>query len=130
MSPDAEGKPLGNWWALEDGCDMMDKRFSEYEVTHYSVIEVPPISGESLKKKKKLSKPEVSGLQIIVGKHDSDHMHMDLYTAFTVLVDLSTEEPKLVKFAANTEEEAVEGLQRRFNDVLLTFFHSYRIVRI
>lgn len=37
MVPTPEGRAQGNWWPLEhDG-----PRFSENEVTHYSIIEVP-----------------------------------------------------------------------------------------
>lgn len=43
LAPDAAGKPLGNWWAL-DGSSDVTAMFCEHEVTHYSIIEVPQLS--------------------------------------------------------------------------------------
>jgi len=125
MAPSTEGKPLGNWWPLEPGEGKnFSKRFSEHEVTHYSIIEVPPMPGEAPKKKQPEDAP--AEFQAIVGKD----MQTGLYTAFTVLADLRGGEPKLIEVSEATEEEALRSLQARADAVLRTFFHSYKTVRI
>jgi hypothetical protein len=126
MAPDPAGKPLGNWWPLSNDLERggIDGRFSEYEVTHYSVIEVPPMPGEVPKKKQSETGPVE--FQAIVGKDMQNGKH----TAFTVLADLRSGEPKVVTVSEDTEEEALRMLQLRADAVLRTFFHSYRTVRI
>ena len=122
MPPDINGKPLGNWWGLEGG---ESTRFSEYEVTHYSIIEVPPMPGECSGKKQCVS-TEAAEFQAVVGKS----IRTGKFHAFTILANVSAPSPMVVDVEEDTEAEALRQLKIRCDAVLKTFFHSYRTVRI
>lgn len=126
MDPAPNGTPLGNWWALEEGFSAAGTpRFSEHEITHYSIIEVPPIPEA---RSKKAQQPEGGPVefQAVVGKSTQTGN----FVAFTILADLLSGEPKLIEVAAETEQEALHALQLRADAVLRTFFSNYKTVRI
>lgn len=122
MTPHSDGKPIGNWWPLEGG---MEGRFSEHEISHYSVIEVPDMPSR-IEPSPVPTRARVGELQAFVGKS----MQTGNIVAFTILADLREGKPVLVEVAADTEEEALLGLQARADAVLRTFLHNYKMVRI
>lgn len=128
MAPSSDGTPQGNWWPLEGG---MEGRFSEHEISHYSVIEVPDLPegmAPSPVPNRRRTPPEGGPveLQAFVGKS----MQTGQYVAFTVLADLRAGQPVVVEVAAATEVEALHELQIRADAVLRTFFHHYKTVRL
>jgi len=126
MDPAPNGTPLGNWWDLEGGRDAMNKRFSEHEVTHYSVIEVPKMPDD----KEPSVVPKITAGQkefdITVGRfHEYGH-----FFASTTLVNPQSGTCIVITNTEPTEEEAVEGVVARADAVLKTFFSEYKIVRL
>lgn len=127
MDPAPNGTPLGNWWDLEGGRDAMNKRFSEHEVTHYSIIEVPKMpDGEEPSVIPKITTGQQE-FDITVGKHHGVHSQ---YRASTILVNPRTDALMAISHDAPTEEEAVENVAQRADAVLKTFFSEYKIVRL
>ena len=131
MQPDAEGKPLGNWWDLEGGRDSMNKRFSEHEVTHYSIIEVPTMPNGKEPSVVPIITAGEKEFDIVVGRVGADVSDTSgTYFASTLLVHPATKDVMVVSATEDTEEEAVENVVQRADAVLKTFFDSYKIVRL
>lgn len=130
MMPGLDGVPLGNWWPLSNDAMRggLDGRFSEHEVSHYSVIEIPedPPGVEPSTAPIKRSEPLEVDIAAIVGKVGTH------YIAWTLLAELALPYgrglPVVVQFKADSEAEAISGLRDRVRDVLGTFFESYKSV--
>lgn len=124
MSPTKDGKPQGNWWPLSDSTQAasINGRFSEHEVTHYSIIEVPRMPGAE-----KVAEPPYApdfGLQAIVGLD-----HFNGYVALAVLPGLSDDgEVQTVKVFGDTEQEALVNLRRAVGYKLVTVYENYKVV--
>lgn len=133
MMPDGDGKPQGNWWDLDGGRDAINKRFSEHEVTHYSIIEIPPMpSGKEPSVVPRITAGEKE-FDIIVGRFPPNKHYPDKpgrFFAYTTLLNPHLKEPVLIHYTEDTEEEAVQNVAERADAVLRTFFTEYKIVRL
>lgn len=125
MQPDADGAPKGNWWPLEEG----GERFSEHEVTHYSVIEVPTAPDGNAPPPVLRKRRRSGEFTAVLGRNVANTCFIG-YALVPIPHPEASGAPVVVQ-AQGLDVLAVEKeLADRCDMVLRTYFSSYSVVRL
>ena len=123
MQPDADGAPKGNWWPLEEG----GERFSEHEVTHYSVIEVPTAPDGDAPPPVLRRRQKGGELAAVVGRNATNTQ----FIGYVLVANPNDVDAAVVVRASGlSEDEVLKELAVRSDMVLRTFFMNYRVVKL
>lgn len=138
--PAADGTLQGNWWGFYEkakigNIDCLAIRFSEYEVTHYSIISMPS-QPEATPVTSAVPAKEYWDVPIHVGRAPASCAEVladgiGEYTAWSIIAtpDSALDLARVIRCTASTEEQAVQGVRERVDAVMRTFFASYKTVR-
>ena len=122
MQPDADGAPKGNWWPLDNS---FSGRFSEHEVTHYSVIEVPDAPGAAAPPPVSRNRLLGEGFTAVVGRNYTNTSFLGY-----AMVPHGAGAPMLITVEGQDEGVVLQELAERCDMVLKTFFMNYRVVKL